>query len=161
VTDRNWDRELAKIDKQLESVSDAQLFPEKKGASPSQKAQVVADREATASWPAIVRLVLSVALGIGMLFWPYANRCGVGLTGYLVAVTAVIVSGVWSSVWTWRHRTGRAHALSILLIVWGLILGAGEVLPRIGYAKQILTWSCSARLPNTGVQTPTGGVTKP
>jgi hypothetical protein len=158
---RDWDRELAKIDKQLESVSDAQLFPEKKGAAPAQKAQVAAERAATSSWPAILRLVLSVALGIGILFWPYANRCGLGLAGYLIAVTAVAVSGVWSAVWTWRHRTGRAHALSILLMVWGLILGAGEVLPRIGYAKQILTWSCTARLPNSGVQTPAGGASKP
>ena len=140
---RDWDKEMAKIDKQLESVSDAQLFPEKKGASPTQKAQVANERETTKSWPAILRLALSVALGVGILFWPYANRCGLGLSGYLIAVTAVAVSGVWSAVWTWRHRSGRAHALSILLMVWGLVLGATEVLPRIGYAKQALTWSCT------------------
>ena len=143
MSDKNWDKEMAKIDKQLESVSDAQLFPDKKGATPAQKAVVASDRVATASWPAIVRLALSVALGVGILFWPYANRCGLGLSGYLAAVTAVAVGGVWSAVWTWRHRTGRAHALSILLIVWGLVLGAQEVLPRIGYAKQTLTWSCT------------------
>jgi hypothetical protein len=140
---KDWDRELAKIDKQLESVSDAQLFPEKKGAPPAQQAQVASDRAATTSWPALVRLALSVALGVGILFWPYANRCGLGLAGYLVAVTAVAASGVWSALWTWRHRTGRAHALSILLIVWGLVLGATEILPRIGYAKEALTWSCT------------------
>jgi hypothetical protein len=139
---KDWDRELAKIDKQLESVSDAQLFPEKKGAPPAQQAQVATDRATVASWPAIVRLALSVALGVGILFWPYANRCGLGLAGYLVAVSAVAASGVWSAMWTWRHRTGRAHALSILLMVWGLVLGATEVLPRIGYAKEALTWSC-------------------
>ena len=140
---RDWDKEMAKIDKQLESVSDSQLFPEKKGASPAQKAQVATDRAETKSWPAIVRLALSVALGVGILFWPYANRCGFGLSGYLIAVTAVAVSGVWSAVWTWRHRAGRAHALSILLMVWGLVLGATEILPRVGYAKQALTWSCT------------------
>ena len=140
---RDWDKELAKIDKQLESVSDAQLFPEKPGARPSQHAQVVAQREATQSWPALLRLALSVALGVGILFWPYANRCGPGLAGYLVAVAAVAGSGIWSALWTWRHRTGRAHSLSMLLIVWGLVLGATEVLPRIGYAKQSLTWSCN------------------
>jgi hypothetical protein len=143
VSNRDWDKELAKIDKQLESVSDSQLFPDKKGAAPAQKAQVASERAATSSWPAIVRLVLSVALGVGILFWPYANRCGPGLAGYLIAVAVVAVSGVWSSVWTWRHRIARAHALSILLIVWGLVLGAQEVLPRIGYAKQALLWSCT------------------
>jgi hypothetical protein len=142
VSGKDWDKELAKIDKQLESVSDAQLFPEKKDASPAQKAQVVGDRAAAASWPAILRLSLSVALGIGILFWPYANRCGIGLAGYLIAVIAVAASGIWSAVWTWRHRAARAHILSGLLIGWGLILGATEVLPRIGYAKQALMWSC-------------------
>ena len=140
---RDWEKELAKIDKQLESVSDAQLFPEKKGASPAQKQQVTETRAATPSWPAIVRLVLSVAVGIGVLFWPYPNRCGIGLAGYLFVVAAVAGSGIWSAVWTWRHRASRAHVLSILLIVWGLILGAGEVLPRVGYAKEILPWSCT------------------
>ena len=142
---KDWDKELAKIDKQLESVSDAQLFPDKKGASPAQKAQMATDRASAASWPAVLRLGLSVALGVGILFWPYANRCGLGLAGYLVAVAAVAGSAVWSAVWTWRHRAGRAHALSILLLVWGLVLGATEVLPRIGYAKQTLPWSCTTR----------------
>ena len=141
--DRDWDKELAKIDKQLESVSDAQLFPEKKGASPAQKQQVATERATTTSWPAIVRLVLSVALGVGVLFWPYANRCGVGLAGYLFVVIAVAVSGIWSAVWTWRHRAARAHILSILLIAWGLMLGAQELLPRIGYAQKTLPWNCT------------------
>jgi hypothetical protein len=142
VTDRDWDKELSKIDKQLESVSDAQLFPQKPDARPSEIKRVEVQRETTSSWPALLRLALSVILGVGVLFWPYGNRCGWGLAGYLVAVTAVAASGVWSALWTWRHRTGRAHALSILLIVWGLILGTMEVLPRAGYAKQSLPWSC-------------------
>jgi hypothetical protein len=142
---KDWDKELAKIDKQLESVSDSQLFPEKKGAAPAQKAQVETQRATTTSWPAILRLALSTALGIGILFWPYHNRCGLGLAGYLIAVTAVAGSGVWSALWTWRHRAGRAHALSILLLIWGLVLGATEILPRVGYAKQKLLWSCSIR----------------
>lgn len=139
---RDWDKEMAKIDKQLESVSDAQLFPEKKGATVAQQSATTADRAATASWPAILRLALSVALGVGVLFWPYANRCGIGLAGYLAAVLAVAGSGLWSAVWTWRHRTGRAHVLSILLLVWGLTLATAEILPRTGYAKQALPWAC-------------------
>jgi hypothetical protein len=81
-----------------------------------------------------------------MLVWPYPSRCGPGLFAYLGAVAVVITSGVWSSVWTWRHRASRAHALSLLLILWGLVLGSLEVLPRVGYAKPDLnhpsTWSC-------------------
>jgi hypothetical protein len=157
---KDWDKEMAKIDKQLESISDAQLFPEKKGpaaAAPAAKATVTTEREQTTSWPAILRLTLSVLLGVGILFWPYANRCGVGLVGYLAAVIVVAASGVWSAVWTWRHRTARAHVLSILLIVYGLILGASETLPRIGYAKQALPWSCVApEAPAARTPQPTG-----
>jgi hypothetical protein len=142
VSERNWDKELARIDKQLESASDAQLFPSKPGAPSPEQAQIAAARASTASWPAILRLMLSVALGIGILFWPYENRCGIGLAGYLVAVTAVAASGVWSALWTWRHRTGRAHMLSLLLIAWGVVLGTTEILPRVGYAKEALPWSC-------------------
>ena len=143
MTERNWDKEMAKVDKQLESMSDAQLFPEQAGASAPQRAAVAAARARTKSLPAILRLVLSCALGIGVLFWPYANRCGPGLAGYLIVGCVVVASGVWSALWTWRHRTGRAHALSFLLIVWGLVLCTAEVLPRTGYAKQALPWSCS------------------
>ncbi len=147
MSERNWDKELAKIDKQLESVSDAQLFPEKKSATPAQKATVATERATASSWPAILRLALSVTLGVAILFWPYSHRCGAGLSGYLAAVAAVFAGGVWSAVWTWRHRTGRAHTLSLLLIAWGLVLGATEVLPRIGYAKQSQSWACANKQP--------------
>ena len=82
-----------------------------------------------------LRLLLSVALGVGIYFWPYDARCGFALLGYLAAVGVVTASGVWSAVWTWRHRSARGHTLSLLLILWGVILGAMEVLPRVGYAK--------------------------
>jgi len=143
VSDKDWDKLMAQVDKQIESVSDAQVFPEKKGAAPAQKAAVAASRESTKTWPAILRLVLSAALGVAVVFWPYENRCGVGLSGYLAAVAFVTIGGVWSAVWTWRHQTAKAHVLSILLIVWGLVLGSAEILPRTGYAKQVLLWSCS------------------
>ena len=78
---------------------------------------------ATTNFGVYARLTLAVAVGVGIIFWPYANRCGMGLAGYLGAVAAVIVSGGWSAVWTFRHRAGRAHFLSLLLVLWGLILG--------------------------------------
>ncbi len=142
MSDKDWEKLMAQVDKQIESVSDQQVFPSKPGAAPAQKAATSAARDTTRTWPAIVRLVLSSALGIGVLFWPYANRCGAGLAAYLAVVAVVVASGVWSAVWTWKHQTGRAHALSLLLIVWGLVLASAEILPRAGYAKQTLPWSC-------------------
>jgi hypothetical protein len=142
----DWDAELKKIDKAMESLSDSQLLPMPAKASPQQKQAVAAERESTRTWPALLRLALASALGIGILFWPYAARCGAGLAGYLGAVGAVVVAGAWSAVWTWRHRTAKAHGLSLLLVLWGLVLASAEVLPRIGYAKATpahpAVWAC-------------------
>jgi hypothetical protein len=142
----DWDAELKKIDKAMEGLSDSQLLPMPAAASPQQKQAVSAQRETTRTWPALLRLGLASALGIGMLFWPYAARCGVGLAAYLGAVAAVSIAGGWSAVWTWRHRTAKAHGLSLLLVVWGLVLAAAEVLPRVGYAKPTAAhpavWAC-------------------
>lgn len=145
----DWDAKLKQIDKRLESMSDSALIPSApRTAPPSVRADVAAERASTRTWPAFLRLTLAAALGIGILFWPYPKECGVQLGGYLVAVGGVALAGLWSSVWTWRHRTARAHVLSLMLVVWGLALGAVEVLPRVGYAKPDAVrrggWSCVA-----------------
>lgn len=152
MAERDWTKELAKIDKQLESVSDEALFPTKTGGpakGPKQttaKAENLERQRTTSTLGVFVRLLLSVALGVGILFWPYDARCGFGLAGYLAAVSVVAASGVWSAVWTWRHRSARGHTVSLLLILWGLVLGAMEVLPRVGYGKpdamHPATWVC-------------------
>ena len=151
MPERDWSKELSKIDKQLESISDEALFPSKVDDPKSPKgsaarADALEKQRTTSTFGVFVRLALSVALGVGILFWPYDARCGFGLAGYLAAVGAVIGSGVWSAIWTWRHRSARGHSLSLLLVLWGLVLGAMEVLPRVGYAKtdplHPSTWSC-------------------
>jgi hypothetical protein len=145
--DRDWDKELAKIDKAMESMSDEQLYPSAAAKTPGAKSEVAAVQRTTSTFGVFVRLVLAVALGVGILFWPYQSRCGAGLAGYLGAVLAVLGAGVWSSIWTWRHRAGRAHILSLLLALWGLLLATVELLPRMGYAKQSLPWTCSVEPP--------------
>jgi len=156
MPDRDWDKELAKIDKQLGSLRDEDLLappaaPAKGGSAPAKgktaaAASAAPAERATKSWAVYARLTISVLLGIAMIVWPYPSRCGAGLAGYLAAVVVVITSGVWSAVWTWRHRASHAHILSLLLILWGLVLGSLEVLPRIGYAKPDARhpgqWSC-------------------
>lgn len=146
MADKDWDRELAKIDKQLESVSDEQLFPKSAAKTTPQREAIAEKQSRTSTFGVLVRLMLSVALGIGMIFWPYEARCGLGLLGYLLAVGVLIGAGSWSAVWAWRHRAGKAHVLSLLIVVWGTILGAQEILPRVGYAKPTLdhpsVWQC-------------------
>jgi hypothetical protein len=145
VSDRNWDRELAKIDRRLEKVSDAAILPAPRGGSPAAAADVAEKRRSTSTFGVFFRLLLSLAAGIGMIFWPAAGRCGLELAGYLAASALVAVSGVWSAVWTWRHRAGRAHIVALLLAVWGIALAAAEILPRVGYAVPTpgrTTWTC-------------------
>ena len=148
MTDRNWEAELKKIDKQMERVSDEAIFPTKQAGTPAAKAAVAEVQGSTSTFGVFARLTLTVALGVGMVFWPYSARCGLGLAGYLAAVGALVVSGVWSSIWTFRHRSGRAHTLALLLVFWGLVLGALDVLPRTGYAIATAghpsTWTCPA-----------------
>ena len=141
----DWDKEMAKIDKQLESISDRELL----SAPPAngQPARLDPARaQATSTFGVFARLVLAVSLGVAMLFWPYSARCGVGLMAYLAAVVVVIGAGWWSAFWTWRHRAAKGHVLALLLILWGLVLGAMEVLPRVGYARPDVdhptTWTC-------------------
>jgi hypothetical protein len=158
MPDRDWEKELAKVDKQLASLSDEALLgptapaPPAKGgkaaAAPAPKAAAPSgDTRPLKAWTLYARLSLSVLLGVGMLMWPYEARCGLGLAAYLGAVAVVITSGIWTSIWTWRHRAARAHTLSLLIVLWGLILGSIEVLPRIGYAipdlKHPATWPCT------------------
>ena len=146
MADKDWDRELAKIDKQLESVSDEQLFPKSAAKTTPERQEIAEKQSRTSTLGVMMRLLLSVALGIGMIFWPYQARCGFGLLAYLFAVAVLIGAGGWSAVWAWRHRAGKAHVLSLLIVLWGTILGAQEVLPRLGYAKPTLdhpsVWQC-------------------
>ena len=159
----DWDKELAKIDKQLAGMSDADLLGEqgrpalpagkqlaKPAGRPSAAAAAPSEPAPTGSrastWALYGRVGLSVALGVGMMFWPYDARCGAGLSVYLGAVAAVIISGVWSAVWSWKHRAARLHVLSLLITIWGLVLGSIDVLPRVGYARVTLphqaSWIC-------------------
>jgi len=147
MSGNDWDSELKKIDRMLEGASDEALLPAKGAKTPQARAAAVAVQKNTSTLGVMARLVLAVALGVGMLFWPYDARCGLGLAGYLAAVGAVVGAGVWSSIWTWRHRSSRGHVLSLLLILWGGLLGAIEILPRLGYSKPDASragWSCPA-----------------
>lgn len=151
MSTKDWDKEMAKIDKQLESISDDALITPAttKGAPkpPAQKESVAEVKRTTTTFGVFARLILAVALGLGMLIWPYSARCGPGLFAYLFASGMVAVGGVWSAVWTWRHRSAQAHVLSLLLIVWGIVLATIEILPRVGYtaptASHPATWMCS------------------
>lgn len=144
MNDRNWDAEMAKIDRQLASVSDDQLLANRSVAAAPAGASAAAApaRAGKLDWGVTIRVSLAVALGAAIVFWPYASLCGIGLAGYLGATAAVVAAGAWSAVSAWRARAPRAHLLSLLVVLWGLSLTAREVLPRTAYAKEVRTWAC-------------------
>lgn len=154
---RDWDKELAQIDKLIAAgAGDAPA-----SAPARQRASVPADQRATAparspagpgegvgrrarlfTW---LRVVLGVLLGAGLTQWPYAKGCGLPLFGYLGGVAALVAVALSAMASSWKSRSGFAHVLSVGLLFWGSTLAALEVLPRIGYAKQQAAWLCETR----------------
>lgn len=155
---------MAKIDKQLASVSDEALLAESKAvapaktgtrtvaaptvAAPARSAAPTAGAPAAGAWKGWVKVAIAVGAAAGLMFWPWPASCGGPLIGFTAATGAVSLLGVWSALGTWRHRLGLAHVTSLLVVVWGLALGAREVLPRAGYAvptaERSEGWSCPA-----------------
>ena len=143
---RDWDRELADIDKviarQPAQVPGAPAGPPglaaRAGPGPGGRLAAIT------TW---LRVLLGLALAVGITKWPYPNACGLNLAVYLGAIITVIIAGLWSSITSWQRRLGLAHTLSLVVLLWGTILASREVLPRVGYAKQVRTWSCSVAGP--------------
>lgn len=88
------------------------------------------------------RVTLGLILGAMVPTWPYLRDCGVPLFAYLGAVAAVILAGAWAGVTAWKLRAGWAHILSLMLVFWGIVLVAEQILPRIGYSVDWATWRC-------------------
>lgn len=93
-------------------------------------------------WALVGELLLASALAVALPLWPYASDCGFPLLGYMVGVALLLVVGVWGAITAWKIRFGFAHLVALLLVYWGIVLAAEQVLPRIGYAAQAAAWSC-------------------
>ena len=88
------------------------------------------------------RVLLGMVLGGAITQWPYPHGCGLLLLEYLGAVAMVMVTGAWIAVASWRLRSEGAHILALLIVLWGIVLAAEQVLPRIGYAAERASWRC-------------------
>lgn len=106
----------------------------------------MADAVGTARRLALVgvwlRTTAAAVLGAGVLYWPYAHECGWLLHAYLGVIGAVLVSGCWASWSAWRVRNAAAHLIALVVVYWGIVLAAEQVLPRIGYAAVEASWRC-------------------
>jgi hypothetical protein len=146
---RDWDKELAEIDKLMTKSPARPAAPPGGGAAPSQRpaaAPAAGPARSTADGPTLlgtwVRILLALVLAGAMSQWPYQHACGLPLILYLSATGMTVVAGLWAAGATWRRRMGILHSVALLTVLWGLGLAAAAILPRTGYAKQAATWWC-------------------
>ena len=147
---RDWDKELAEIDKiiakqpapvagkpvQVSAGAAGPAAPARQAAAP---APATRGRTALTGW---VRVLLGVAVAVGVAQWPYAHVCGLSLYGYLAAAVGVLLAGSWGAVTSWRRRMGLAHVVSLIVALWGSALVAKAFLDRSDYARHPATWTC-------------------
>lgn len=153
---RNWDRELADIDKVIA----------KQGSVPAQGAPVPAPMARGPGLPAgapVPRrsvaltwfwVVLALALAVALPLWPYERTCGLRLMFFMGAAGITALVGLLGVLASWASRRGFAHVLSLAVIAWAAVVGLREVLPRVGYAKAARTWTCEVAPVAPGQQGP-------
>lgn len=151
---RDWDRELAAIDKVIEKQGSGaagqggRTEPARLPApgptvpgTPVMTPPPAQRRSAALAW---FWTVLAVALGVALPLWPYPKECGLQLFFFLGATGLTVVAGVVGALETWANRRGFAHLLCLLVLLWAGVVGASEALPRSGYAKETKPWLCPA-----------------
>ena len=104
-------------------------------------------------WP---KVLLVASLGIGLVFWPYARGCGLGLTSYFSALGVLLITAAWALHAAWRQHAAWAYGFGLAIVVWGAGLSLIQVLPRVGYARHAAFWSCQA-----GLQPPPADAARP
>jgi hypothetical protein len=150
---RDWDRELAAIDKVIAKQQGSGTAgqggssvpaptplppgPERVPAAPP----VPRKRSAAVAW---FWTILALALAVALPLWPYPKECGLQLFFFLGATGLTVIAGVIGALETWANRRGFAHLLCLLVLLWAGVVGASEALPRSGYAKESRPWLCPA-----------------
>ena len=148
---RDWDKEMAEIDKIIAKQPAVGAQGSGARAAPSAPVQ----RAATESGPVVrsrravlttwlrVLLGITVAAGVG-LAWPYAHACGFPLYGYVAAAAGVFLAGLWGAVTSWARRMAAAHLIALLVMLSGLVLLGQVFLDRSSYPDKPAAWSCRA-----------------
>jgi hypothetical protein len=148
---RDWDRELADIDRAMAKQPAASEPGSPSGPVPGEPPIAATRRRFVAlTW---FWTGLAIVLALGLAIWPYDKLCGIRLIFYLFAAGLALLMAVLGSLASWAHRRALAHLLSLAVIAWAALVIAREVLPRVGYAKQDLSWTCP--------QEPPGATTAP
>ena len=135
MVDNDWSTKLKKIEREFEGLPPEPSPAFKKMQSEEERRAQERAQQRAAMIGASARLILVFMLFVALAIWPYANECGSGLFGYLGTKAVIVAGGLWVAFTTWRARLAKMHALSLVIVLVGLILIAVDVLPRIGYAS--------------------------
>ena len=164
MPDRDWDKELAEIDRRLASSppeaatgprvaavpAPAARAAQPQAAPPPRRLGTPAEAAGRRAWRSQLALLLRVAFGAAvvaaLVYWPYPASCGLGLGYYLTLVGVLGLAGLWTAVAAWRHRAPFVHLVGLLMLIAAGLLAAREVLPKVGYAypsaEHPVGWSC-------------------
>jgi hypothetical protein len=134
VADNDWSTQLKKIEREFSGLPPEPSPAFKKLQSEEERRAQEKAKQRGAAIGAWARLILVFALFGALIMWPYATDCGGGLFSYIAVKAVIVASGLWVAFTTWRARLPKMHILSLLVALTGLILIAGDVLPRTGYA---------------------------
>lgn len=133
---RDWDRELAEVDRAIAKQQPAATSTPTAGGPPSHPTR---RRFVALAW---FWTGLAIVLAVALAVWPYDKNCGLRLIFFLGAGGIALLAGVLGALASWAHRRGLAHLLSLLVIVWAGVMVVREILPRAGYAKEPRDWTC-------------------
>jgi hypothetical protein len=141
---RDWDRELADIDRLMAKQGGAPAggaapVPAPPRASVPAGVAPVRRRSVALTW---FWVGLALALGVALAIWPYQRACGLQLFFFLGAAAITGLVGLLGALASWSHRRGFAHIVSLLVVLWSAVVALRETLPRVGYAKASRTWTC-------------------
>lgn len=134
MADNDWSTQLKKIEREFEGLPPEPSPAFKKLQSEEERRAQERAKQRRAMIGSWARLILVFALFAALVMWPYANDCGGGLFSYIGVKAVIVAGGLWVAFTTWRARLPKMHILSLLVALVGLVLIAGDVLPRTGYA---------------------------
>ncbi len=147
---RNWDKELADIDKVIASdkalptgsAAPARVMGNDAGAmQQSSRPMSPATRKRDLAW-VWLRALIGIGAVAALPFWAYPKACGAFLYLYLAATSAVTLFGLWTMHGAWTHRRAMAHIGGFVVFLGGLSFTLIQILQRTSYAAVRLPWTC-------------------
>jgi hypothetical protein len=146
LSEINWAVELRKIEREYDGLPPEPTPTELRQRREADRRDREKQELRNASFGAYFRLTLVLGLAISIAAWPSPVDCGLTVWGYLSALAVLAAGGIWTATATWVCRAPWRHVIALTVVLWALVMGASQVLPRVGYATPApgrpTTWSC-------------------